>query len=125
MARTTSARIIEWGTPPEPEPTGWDAVRIELGRKPGEWANVGEYNAGSARRIAAEKLPADAYETRLVPVKGTPSRVQVWVRAHEPATPTAADDAAAAIVADAMQAAIAETDAPAKATRTAKRGAVV
>ena len=33
MARTPNVKIQEWGTPPEPQPTGWDAVRAELDKK--------------------------------------------------------------------------------------------
>ena len=80
MPRTSTAKILAWGTPPEPEPTGWDAIRIELDKKIGEWANVGEFTSASARKIAAERVPSsDGYETRTAPAK-TEGRVDLWVR---------------------------------------------
>ena len=81
MARTTAAQITEWGTPPEPKPTGWDAIKIELGKRPGEWANVGDYSTASAKKIAAERVPAaEGYETRVVPSESTAGRSNLWVR---------------------------------------------
>lgn len=85
MARTPNVKIVEWGTPPEPEPTGWDAVAAELGKKPGKWANVGEMSPATARKVAAERLTADAgYEVRTVATKDD-RKVGVWVRAVDPA----------------------------------------
>jgi len=84
MPRTSTAKILAWGTPPEPEPTGWDAIRIELDKKIGEWANVGEFTSASARKSAAEGVPsADGYETRTAPAK-TEGRVVLWVRKMGP-----------------------------------------
>jgi len=83
MARTPNVKILEWGTPPEPEPTGWDAVAAELRRKPGQWANVGAMSASTARKIAAERLTPDAgYELR--PVAGKDGQLAVWIRWMEP-----------------------------------------
>lgn len=81
MARTTAARITDWGTPPEPEPTGWDAIRAELAKRPGEWANIGEYSTASARKISKERVPeSEGYETRIVPAPNAEGRSIVWVR---------------------------------------------
>ena len=115
MARTSNAKILEWGTPPEPEPTGWDAIVIELGKRPGEWANIGDFSAATARKIGSERFPTHAgYETR--PVLGKDGKTAVWVRftgTDAGAVETrSADDAAP------------DADAPAK-PRTVKRGSVV
>ena len=86
MARTPNVKIQDWGTPPEPEPTGWDAVAIELGKRPGEWANVGEMTAATARKVHTERLTAaDGFEFRTVPVNGDARRVDVWIRKGDPA----------------------------------------
>lgn len=80
MARTPNATIIEWGTPPEPVPTGWDAIAAELDARPGEWANVGLATPTTARKIQNERLPESAgYEHRVTPT-ADPSRLSVWVR---------------------------------------------
>lgn len=86
MARTPNVKIQEWGTPPEPQPTGWDAVRSELDKKPGKWANVGEMTAATARRVMTDRLPAaDGYESTTAP--GTDERrVVLWVRKRETET---------------------------------------
>ena len=81
MARQATAKIVAWGTPPEPKPTGWDAVRLELIAKPGEWANVGEFSSGSARKVANDRVPASqGFETRIVPSEATEGRMDLWVR---------------------------------------------
>lgn len=98
MPRMSTAKIVEWGTPPEPTPTGWDAVRIELDSKPGEWANVGEFTAASARKIAAERVPnGDGYESRSVASK-TEGRVNLWVRKLAADAPADADADAATVI---------------------------
>lgn len=121
MARTSSAKITEWGTPPAPEPTGWDAIRIELESRPGEWANIGDFSAATGRKIGSDRFPNSAgFETRLVASKE--GRVNVWVRALAPAADGDAADADAEIVEERS----AEDDAAStiKAPR-ARRGAVV
>jgi hypothetical protein len=81
MPRTSAATITAWGTPPEPKPTGWDAIRSELATRPGEWANLGDYSAASARKIAKERFPdAEGYETRTVATEGVEGRSNIWVR---------------------------------------------
>jgi hypothetical protein len=131
MARTSNAKILEWGTPPEPEPTGWDAIRIELGKRPGEWANIGEFTTATARKLASERFrSADGYEVRTAPTK-TDNRVAVWVRFTEIEIRTGDPEAVAALVAErlATGAPVTAADidaAPApKTTGRAKRGAVV
>ena len=85
MARTPNVRIVEWGTPPEAEPTGWEAVAIELDRKPGKWASLGEFSNATARKIMSERLPAEnGFETRTVPSKSADNRVVVWARKSVP-----------------------------------------
>jgi len=135
MARTSNAKILEWGTPPEPEPTGWDAIRIELGNRPGEWANIGEFTTATARKLAAERFRrADGYDVRTAPGK-TDNRVAVWVRfgaADDDAAVETRDAAAAPIgaeTADALASGYVRTTKDAAAstrkTPTAKRGGVV
>lgn len=117
MPRTSSAKITAWGTPPEPQPTGWDAVKIELGKRPGEWANVGEYSPGSARKIASEKVPnGEGFESRIVPSEKSDGRVDLWVRVTGP-------DQKAADAVDAKVAELAAQDSSAKARVQAKRQA--
>lgn len=103
MPRTSAATITEWGTPPEPKPTGWDAIRAELATRPGQWANLGDYTNASARKIAKERFPdAEGFETRVVAADAD-GRSNLWVR-------LGGDDAKASAPAD---------NAPAdKATRT-------
>lgn len=80
MSRSSNARIVEWGTPPEPEPTGWDAVAAELEAKAGEWASLGEYVTASARKVTRERFPASAgFESRYAPAT-TDGKVVLWVR---------------------------------------------
>jgi hypothetical protein len=98
MPRTSAATITAWGTPPEPKPTGWDAIRAELATRPGEWANLGDYSAASARKIAKDRFPdAEGFETRTVPAEGVEGRSNIWVRfggdAAAASTPTTAEDA--------------------------------
>jgi hypothetical protein len=125
MARTPNVKIIEWGTPPEPEPTGWDAVAAELQRKPEKWANVGEMSPATARKIAAERLTPDAgYEVRAVATKDD-RKVAVWIRYAAPSgdvetradiPQTDAPTAAATVV---------DLDAKPAPRATVKRGGVV
>lgn len=119
MARTPNVKIVEWGTPPElptPEPTGWDAVAVQLKAKPGEWANVGEFSPATARKVGAERLTTDAgYELRAVPTDD-PRRVTVWVRAGYGEVETRDADEPGAVV---------DLDAPTAKRATVKRGAVV
>lgn len=115
MARTSSAKIVSWGEPPAPEPTGWDAINIELAKRPGEWANLGDFSSATARKIVRERFPDTAgYESRTV--AGKDGKTAVWVRYLNPA------DADAAPAADAAP--DTATDAKAK-PRTATRGGVV
>ena len=82
MARTSAVRILEWGIPPEAPkpPTGWDAIRAELDRKVGRWANVGEFSQHTVGTVQRERLTAaDGYEVRAIPTK-TPGRLTLWVR---------------------------------------------
>jgi hypothetical protein len=81
MPRTSTATISAWGTPPEPKPTGWDAIRAELAERPGEWANLGDYSTASARKIAKDRFPAaEGYETRTLAADDAEGRSVIWVR---------------------------------------------
>lgn len=81
MPRTSTATIAGWGTPPEPKPTGWDAIRAELATRPSEWANLGDYSTASARKIAKDRFPdAEGYETRIVASDAAEGRSDIWVR---------------------------------------------
>jgi hypothetical protein len=115
MARTSAAKILGWGEPPAPEPTGWDAIRIELISRPGQWANIGEFSAATGRKIGSERFTAgDGFEVRAVPT--ATGRVDVWVR-H------GSDDLHNAETAETIETR-ADADAP-KGSRTVKRGGVV
>ena len=84
MARTPSVKIVSWGTPPEPEPTGWDAIAQALDAKPGQWANLGEFSVVTGRKVQNDCLPASAgYEHRIIPSKTDERRVTVWARRVE------------------------------------------
>lgn len=128
MARTPNVKIIEWGTPPEPEPTGWDAVAAELTRKPGKWANVGEMSPATARKISIDRLPEPTFEVRAVPTKDA-TKVAVWVRAVAQSGEVetrATDDVEAESVSPEPRSV--DLNAPATATpkrATVKRGGVV
>lgn len=101
MPRTSSATITAWGTPPEPKPTGWDAIRAELAGRPGQWANLGDYSTASARKIAKDRFPAsEGFETRTVAADGVEGRSVVWVRFDAAAADAAPADAAPAENAD-------------------------
>lgn len=115
MARTSNAKIVSWGEPPAPEPSGWDAIVVELGKRPGEWANLGDYSASTARKIVRERFPEDAgYESRVV--AGKDGKSAVWVRFTNPAELDPAVRGPEAFVSE-----------PAKPTtaKTVKRGGVV
>lgn len=124
MARETGAKIVEWGTPPEPEPTGWDAIRIELGKRPGEWAKIGTFSAATARKIGNDRFPAsEGFETRAV--AGADGKSAVWIRYALPERdPNSAATDAAAVAKTLAGETWEPSDASAK-PRTTKRGSVV